>query len=119
MEKSSLILLTLTIIAALGVFNYAPQKSTQSAEELYQFKIEFDNFKLQFNKKYQVEEEAFRFKIFKQNINKINQHNSDSTQTFLMGVNQFTDMTNEEFVQQVLVNNMMNLQNIESKKESI
>ena len=119
MEKSSLILLALTVIAAFGVFNYGPEKQTQPAEELYQYKVEFDNFKFQFNKKYQIEEEAFRFRIFKENINKIRKHNADHTQTYEMGVNQFTDMTQEEFVQQVLVNNMMNLENIEAKRESI
>lgn len=119
MEKSSLILIALTVIAAFGVFNYGPEKQTQPAEELYQFKIEFDNFKFQFNKKYQVEEEAFRFKIFKDNLNKIRKHNADSTQSYEMGVNQFTDMTQDEFTQQILVNNMMNLENIEAKRESI
>lgn len=54
MEKSSILLLALTVIAALGVFTYAPENQTQSAEELYQFKVEFDNFRFQFNKKYEV-----------------------------------------------------------------
>ena len=84
MEKSSLILLALTVIAALGVFNLAPETPAQNAEELYQYKVEFENFKHTFNKRYEIEEEAFRFKIFKDNVNKINKHNQDSTQTYLM-----------------------------------
>jgi len=31
------------------------------------------------------------------NIAKIDAHNADSTQTYKMGINQFTDMTQEEF----------------------
>ena len=77
MEKSSILLLALTIIATIGLFNYAPQAENQSVEELYQYKIEFTNFKFQFNKKYEAEEEAYRFKLFKENIIKIQKHNSD------------------------------------------
>lgn len=119
MDKSSFILLALTLIATIGVFNLAPSAETSLPEELYQFKIEFDNFKFQFNKKYEAVEEAFRFKIFKENLNKINKHNSDSAQTYLMGINQFTDMTQDEFIQKILVNNMMELKNIEAKRETI
>jgi hypothetical protein len=54
MEKSSLILLALTVIAALGVFNLAPETPAQNAEELYQYKVEFENFKHTFNKRYEI-----------------------------------------------------------------
>ena len=36
-----------------------------------------------------------------------------------MGINEFTDMTQEEFVQKILVNNMMDMKTIDAKKESI
>jgi cathepsin L len=52
-------------------------------------------------------------------LEKINKHNSDETQTYLMGVNEFTDMTQEEFIKKILVNDMMNMDNIEAKKETI
>lgn len=42
-----------------------------------------------------MEEEAYRFKIFKDNVDKIRKHNADLTQTYTMGINQFTDMTTE------------------------
>jgi cathepsin L len=119
MEKTSLILLALTIIATIGVFNYAPETETQSVEEIYQYKIEFTNFMFQFNKKYDSQEQAYRFKIFKDNLIRINKHNKDSAQTYLMGINQFTDMTQDEFIQQILVNNMMDLKTVEAKKETI
>ena len=77
MDKSSFILLALTVIAALGVFNLAPESNTEVSEELYQYKVEFENFKYQFARKYEAEEVAFRFKIFKDNINRIRKHNDD------------------------------------------
>lgn len=32
------------------------------------------------------------------NLDKIEKHNSDKTQTYTMGVTQFADMTTEEFI---------------------
>jgi cathepsin L len=36
--------------------------------------------------------------LFREHLEKMNKHNSDSTQTWKMGTNQFSDWTNEEFV---------------------
>ena len=44
----------------------------------------------------------YREKIFLENLAKINTHNSKEYKTYEMGVNQFTAMTQEEFVQQYL-----------------
>ena len=58
----------------------------------------FDDFREKFRKNYDsVEEMKERFLIFKTNLRTIIQHNSDTTQNFTMGVNQFTDLTPEEF----------------------
>lgn len=40
--------------------------------------------------------------VFTQNLEKINKHNSDTSQTYTMGVNQFADLTQEEFSSQYL-----------------
>uniref|UniRef100_A0A6C0IU36 Peptidase C1A papain C-terminal domain-containing protein n=1 Tax=viral metagenome TaxID=1070528 RepID=A0A6C0IU36_9ZZZZ len=59
---------------------------------------EFSNFQERFNKRYStLQELETRFAIFKKNLITILEHNSDFTQNFTMGVNQFTDLTNEEF----------------------
>jgi len=44
-----------------------------------------------------------RLAIFNQNLAKISAHNADSTQTYKMGINQFTDMTQEEFESNILM----------------
>ena len=40
--------------------------------------------------------------IFERNLAKIEAHNADKTQTYTMGINQFTAMADAEFVAQYL-----------------
>ena len=59
---------------------------------------EFNGFLEKFSKKYQtLEEFETRFQIFKANLKDIVAHNSVAGQNFTMGVNQFTDLTSQEF----------------------
>lgn len=59
---------------------------------------QFSNFQERFNKRYEtINELKNRFEIFRTNLRYIISHNLDHTQNFTMGVNQFTDLTPEEF----------------------
>jgi KDEL-tailed cysteine endopeptidase len=59
---------------------------------------QFTNFQYNFNKKYEsLEELETRFQIFSSNLKSIISHNLDHKQNFTMGVNQFTDLTSQEF----------------------
>jgi cathepsin L len=58
---------------------------------------QYASFLVEYNKKYTQEESLKRFEIFKQNLKTIEEHNSNKDATFKLGVNQFADMTNEEF----------------------
>lgn len=59
---------------------------------------DFSHFQKRFNKQYSsIEELKSRFDIFRSNFRNIIKHNLDTTQNFTMGVNQFTDLTPEEF----------------------
>ena len=59
---------------------------------------EFSKFQSRFRKSYDTMEELnARFTIFRENLRNIIQHNLDSRQNFTMGINQFTDLTPEEF----------------------
>lgn len=59
---------------------------------------EFSNFQDRFSRRYaNIQELESRFSIFRENLIDILSHNSDHTQNFTMGVNQFTDLTPEEF----------------------
>jgi len=46
---------------------------------------------------YQAEEEAIHRDLFTSKLRAIHKHNRDTTKSWKMGVNKFTDMTNEEF----------------------
>ena len=62
---------------------------------------QFTHFQERFSKKYEnIEELETRFQIFRHNLRDIVIHNLDHTQNFTMGVNQFTDLTPEEFKSQ-------------------
>jgi len=61
-----------------------------------QYQREFSKFVKTHGKKYTTDEFFNRFEIFKQNIDLIELHNSRG-ETSTMGVNQFADMTSDEF----------------------
>ena len=63
----------------------------------------FTNFQEKFAKKYEnVQELETRFSVFRENFRNIITHNADRNQTFTMGINQFTDLTPEEFKAQMI-----------------
>lgn len=58
----------------------------------------WDNWKSVFGKKYDnLQEEAHRFLVWLDNWHFINQFNIEGSENFTMGVNQFTDLTGDEF----------------------
>lgn len=60
--------------------------------------VAFNEFKEKFVKKYDTfEEMKNRFAVFRDNLRTISRHNLDSNQSFTMGINQFTDLTPDEF----------------------
>jgi KDEL-tailed cysteine endopeptidase len=68
-----------------------------SDDESFHWK-EFSNFQERFSKHYSnIQELETRFSIFRKNFINILSHNSDLSQNFTMGINQFTDLTSEEF----------------------
>lgn len=89
MNKSYILAGVLAILAAAALF------STQSsATEEYSF----EQYKADFRKTYSRSgEEHYRRVIFINNIARIAAHNADTTNSYRMGVNQFTDLTDAEF----------------------
>jgi cathepsin L len=58
------------------------------------------DFKVQFGKFYKTEtEELDRYTMWRDNIKHILEHNTDTSKSFILGVNNFTDMTHSEFRQ--------------------
>lgn len=93
----------ITIFFLTSSFSYG---TTQSDEKYLSTALlnslddwaQFKEFQEKFNKNYEtLDELEKRFNIFQSNFFNIISHNSDSTQNFTMGVNQFTDLTSDEF----------------------
>lgn len=59
----------------------------------------FEKWQVEHNVKYDsMFEKAYRERIFLENLAKVELHNSESFHTYKMGINQFSAMTDEEFV---------------------
>lgn len=58
----------------------------------------FSRFRERFRKQYSsLQEFIHRYEIFNENMKFIEEHNLDTQQNFTLGMNQFTDLTNDEF----------------------
>lgn len=60
-------------------------------------KDSFQEWKQQFGMSFRQEEESYRRMIFLKNVDIIEKHNADHTQTYKMGLNQFSALTDAEF----------------------
>ena len=87
-------------IVSEPVTNLRGSKMDLMNDDIYHWK-EFNIFQERFNKRYSsLQELEYRFDIFKMNFMDIIDHNSDLSQNFTLGVNQFTDLTSGEFKEQ-------------------
>lgn len=90
--KNQLLIASLSILlTSFALFNY---NTDLSANDL----VEFEQFKSTYGRTYTLEENIYRFGIFVNNLKKIATHNADKSQTYTLGVTQFSDMTTEEFI---------------------
>ena len=93
--NSKTIAVLLAVMGALSVlYNQTQTESTLT---------EFQSWKAKYNMKFDsMFEESYRERIFLENLAKIAAHNANEHKTYEMGVNQFSALTQEEFVQQYL-----------------
>lgn len=92
-----LLLTSFLIIGAICSFSF-PYQSSESPITAYQLE-EFHNFMLRYNKLYPSNQEySARLQIFTQNLNIIQDHNSQDL-PWKLAVNQFADLTSEEFTE--------------------
>lgn len=82
---------------------------TTSASKLVVNKQIWEQFKTKFQKTYDsLDEEEKRYEIFLQNVKSYQDHNK-SGKTFQKGINQFSDLTFQEFSQSHLMNRKKNI----------
>jgi C1A family cysteine protease len=79
----------LGLVLVLGTLLLLPMVEQQEDQYLV--------WKQQFGHIYEPEEDVFRRMIFMKNLEIIEQHNKDKSQTYKMGINQFSALSDEEF----------------------
>lgn len=98
------LILLFTFFAYVSAFN---QLNVSLNNETYHWDA-FNDFQIRFDRRYSsLKEFATRFSIFRDNLRRILAHNSDFNQNFTLGINQFTDLSPEEF-KQTYVNGRQN-----------
>lgn len=91
--------LVLLSLLALGFCSVHWNSLTASQQRNYHF----DDFKAQYKRVYENEtEENHRRVIFNRKLKQIHAHNKDTTKTWKLAVNRFSDLTHEEFKAQYL-----------------
>jgi cathepsin L len=89
MNKS--LIAALIVLGVASVYLYSLENTTS---EVYSF----EQYKHDFGKRYTKEgEEQYRKNIFLRNLIAIQEHNANPKNTYTMGVNQFTDLSQAEF----------------------
>ncbi|GMI82304.1 senescence-associated gene 12 [Hibiscus trionum] len=85
----------LVLLFVLGL--WASQVSPRSVPEV-SMSDRFEQWASSYNRLYQdATEKEKRFQIFKENAEYIESHNAHASKKYKLGVNEFSDMTNEEF----------------------
>lgn len=82
------VLVTLLAVLAAAALLYSTHTS----------KDEYLEWKQRFGYTWTEEEDSFRRLVYQRNLETIQQHNEDHSQSYTMGVNQFTGLTDMEFV---------------------
>ena len=102
MEKVLYLLMNAkTITALLAVVGAVSVLLTQVQPDMN--RSEFAVWKAKYNIHFESQfEEAYRERVFLENLAKVNEHNAKNDVTYTLGINQFSAMTQEEFVQTYL-----------------
>lgn len=82
------------MLQAISIAALVGTVSAQVSEVTYQQL--FKDFVAEHGKKYETKDVFKRYNIFKTNVDMINSHNAGAS-SYQMGLNQFADMTNDEF----------------------
>jgi len=84
----------LTLLLVLGAATFVLFNLEGNSAKPYSF----DQYKTDYSKNYRdAGEEAYRRTIFLRNLIRIEEHNANPSNTYTQGINQFTDLMDEEF----------------------
>ncbi|GFO31243.1 cathepsin-l, partial [Plakobranchus ocellatus] len=105
-SMTAIVVFLLTVCCAFASAAYRPSRKQVPPGILYnmsdaEIQTAWNKFKIDFNKTYKNEaEERKRFAIFKKNVEFIEKYNGkylNNQSSFYLGINPFTDLTDEEF----------------------
>ncbi|CAD8073929.1 unnamed protein product [Paramecium sonneborni] len=85
MQKILSLFATALLLCGLGFYSQSEEQQS------------FKGWQKQYNKFYSKSEEAYRQIVFNKNIELIKRHNQNPNKSYSMAVNQFADLTDEEF----------------------
>lgn len=109
LKQGKRILFSLVIIGAISLVSYnllTPTGISRSPSETLVKELEYQNFLSTYSKFYLSDNEyEARFKIFQENTELIRKHNQ-AAQDWVLGINEFSDMTSEEFKNLFLLNSL-------------
>ncbi|MBA0747233.1 hypothetical protein Gogos_004161 [Gossypium gossypioides] len=96
-----LMMFTLSSAFDMSVVSYDkshPDRSMSSWRTFDEVMAMYEDWLVKHGKVYNgLGEKEKRFEIFKDNLRFIDEHNSEETHSFKLGLNQFADLTNEEY----------------------
>ena len=95
-----------TTAVVFGLYMLQNNIETTSSEDLKAFHA----FKQTYNKSYaSITENNFRLTVFKTNMNLINDHQKDASASFTLAINEFADLTFDEFKSKYLMTNFKSM----------
>jgi len=97
----------LTSVAGMIVVSVTTASAHDALLSESQNQFLFSKYVTNFNKVYEVKDMFHKYAIFKQNLDMILKHNLSGESSFTMGINQFTDLTFEEFAEFVNLNKVL------------
>ena len=102
-------------IFAISCYHVASSRS-YSEESM---SIKYEKWIAQHGISYENEEvKEARFQIFKDNVRHIEKHNQEGNHTYKLGINEFADLTNEEFLAKYAISSMSSFKVVSSNQSS-
>mgnify|MGYP000947881138 CR=1 FL=1 len=95
MKQSHIIAIAVTATLLAGFFLYSRPKNPDATPS--SIKTIYNQWKAQYNIKVGASEDDYRLKVFTQNYELINKHNSNPAAKYKLGLNSFAHLTNTEF----------------------
>ena len=101
--NTKVLLLSLLAVTGAALFFVSQASNTKTDLTRQVMAEQFANFRVEYTKEYNsVQELEYRFAVFMDTVKSIEAHNAKGDSTYTLGINQFSDLTFEEFTAKYL-----------------